>query len=88
MTTADLCDAYPDQVSVTDLQLHDYGGITTFSGPVETVRCFEDNSMVRRALEQPGDGRVLVVDGGASLRVALLGDRLAALAVTNGWRGV
>ena len=86
--TADICDAYPDYVSVSDLPFRDFGGVTTFSGQVETVRCFEDNSMVRAALEQPGEGRVLAVDGGGSMRVALLGDRLGALALSNGWIGV
>lgn len=88
LSTADICDAYPELVSVSDLPLRDYGGITTFSGPVDTVRCFEDNSLVRASLEQPGDGRVLVVDGGGSMLVALLGDQLAALALSNGWVGV
>lgn len=87
-STADICDAYPDHVSVSDLAFRDYGGVTTFSGQVETVRCFEDNSMVSATLEQPGEGRVLVVDGGSSMRVALLGDRLGALALSNGWTGV
>lgn len=86
--TADICDAYPDTVQVADQVFHNYGGVRTFSGQVETVRCFEDNSLVRHALEQPGDGRILVVDGGTSLRVALLGDQLAALAIQNGWIGV
>jgi len=86
--TADICDAYPDAVQVADQDFHDYGAVRTFSGQVETVRCFEDNSLVRHALGQPGDGRILVVDGGTSLRVALLGDQLAALAVQNEWIGI
>lgn len=86
--TADICDAYPESVQVADQPFRDYGGVRTFSGQVETVRCFEDNSLVRRALEQPGEGRVLVVDGGTSMRVALLGDRLGAIAIQNGWAGV
>lgn len=85
--TADICDAYPD-AGVADVAFVDYGARTRFSGPVETVRCFEDNSMVRRALETPGEGRVLVVDGGGSMRCALFGDRLGALAVENGWSGL
>ena len=59
-----------------------------FSGPVTTVKCFEDNSQVKAALESPGHGRVLVVDGGASLRRALLGGNLGLAAVKNGWAGV
>lgn len=73
---------------MADQPFGNYGGVRSFSGQVETVRCFEDNSLVRKALEQPGEGRILVVDGGTSLRVALLGDQLAALAVQNGWIGV
>ncbi len=56
-----------------------------FSGPVATIRCFENNPLVRAALEEQGGGRVLVVDGGASKRCALLGDNIAAMAVKNGW---
>ncbi len=85
--TADLSDEHPEaQVSAPGLT--DYGGATRFFGPIRTVRCFEDNSLVRSALETPGDGAVLVVDGGGSMRCALLGDQLAALAVANGWTGV
>ncbi|NND01657.1 MAG: putative 4-hydroxy-4-methyl-2-oxoglutarate aldolase, partial [Acidimicrobiia bacterium] len=73
-STADICDTYADNVSVSDLPFRDFGGVTTFSGQTETIRCFEDNSMVSKTLEQPGEGRVLVVDGGSSMRVALLGD--------------
>lgn len=85
--TADLCDAYPDRVRVLHSRLHDYGGREVFHGPVATVCCFEDNTVVRASLEQPGDGRILVVDGGGSTRCALLGDVLARLAVENGWIG-
>ena len=66
----------------------DYGGRRSFSGPISTVRAPEDNSLVRKALEEPGQGRVLVVDGGGSRRCALVGDQLAALAQKNGWAGV
>jgi regulator of ribonuclease activity A len=62
--------------------------VQNFSGQVDTLRCFEDNSLVRKALGQPGEGRILVVDGGTSMRVALLGDQLGALAVQNGWTGI
>ncbi len=87
LPTADICDAYPD-AGVADLAFRDYGATTHFSGEVQTVRCFEDNSMVTTALEAPGRGRVLVIDGGGSMRCALLGDRLGALAVENGWVGI
>lgn len=87
-TTPDLCDAYPDLLQVVEPVFRTYGAETTFSGPVETLKVFEDNALVRQILETPGDGRVLVVDGGGSLRCALLGGRLAYLAHTNGWSGV
>lgn len=86
--TADICDAYPNHAPITDLSFHDYGAIARFGGEVQTVRCFEDNSMVRTALEQPGEGRVLVVDGGGSMRVALFGDQLATLAIESDWAGI
>ena len=85
--TADICDSYPN-AHVADPAFRDYGGAAQFFGSVETVRCFEDNSMVRKALESPGDGRVLVVDGGGSMRCALVGDQLGELAVANGWVGI
>jgi regulator of ribonuclease activity A len=85
--TADLSDACPD-AAIAEPGLIDFGGTPRFAGPIRTVRCFEDNSHVRAALETPGDGAVLVVDGGGSLRCALLGDRLGALAIANGWAGV
>ena len=66
----------------------DYGGVLKFAGPVSTVKCFEDNSLVKAALDTPGHGRVLVVDGGGSLRRALVGGNVAAAAATNGWAGV
>jgi regulator of ribonuclease activity A len=87
-TTPDLCDAYPELVQVVEPLFRAYGGETTFSGPVETLKVFEDNALVRQVLETGGEGRVLVVDGGGSLRCALLGGRLAHLARTNGWSGV
>jgi regulator of ribonuclease activity A len=87
-TTADLSDAYPESVRVLEPLFRDYGGIDHFSGPVETVQVFEDNALVRRTLEGKGDGRVLVVDGGRSLRCALVGGRLGQLARSNGWSGL
>ena len=66
----------------------DYGGRSEFSGSIATVKLFEDNSLVRTLLSEPGRGRVLVIDGGGSLRCALCGDQLAALAVENDWRGL
>ncbi|MDD9862977.1 MAG: ribonuclease E activity regulator RraA [Gammaproteobacteria bacterium] len=86
--TADICDAHPDSVRILAPGLADYGARRAFAGPVATVRCRDDNSRVREALETPGDGRVLVVDGGGSRHCALLGGRLAAAALRNGWRGI
>jgi regulator of ribonuclease activity A len=87
-TTADLCDAFPDAVKVAEPGLLHYGGVSRFGGPMETLRVFEDNGLVRVTLETPGEARVLVVDGGGSLRTALVGGRLAALAHHNGWAGI
>lgn len=85
-STADLCDAH--EVEVLEPVFQDYGGVRRFAGPVATVRVFEDNVLVRALLETAGEGRVLVVDGGGSMRCALLGDNLAQMACDNGWRGV
>jgi regulator of ribonuclease activity A len=85
--TTDLSDAYPE-AGAAGPGLSDFGGVRRFCGPIRTVRCREDNSLVRTALEEPGDGAVLVVDGGGSLSCALLGDRLTAAAIANGWSGV
>lgn len=86
--TADLYDAHGDELSVMDPVFERFGRRLAFSGPAHPVLAPEDNSLVRAALEKPGAGRVLVVDGGGSVRCALVGDRLAALAVDNGWAGI
>src|SRR6056297_1239334 len=86
--TADPCGGPPGRVHIAAPVFHRYGGRPAFGGPITTLRVFEDNVLVRSALEEPGDGRVLVVDGAASMRCALLGDQLAALAADNGWAGV
>ncbi len=85
--TADLLDSYPE-LEACEAGLGHYGGVRRFSGEVVTVRCFEDNSLVRELLRSPGQGRVLVVDGGASRRCSLLGDQLGAAGHSNGWAGV
>jgi regulator of ribonuclease activity A len=85
--TTDLLDSYPE-LEACEAGLGHYGGVRRFSGEVVTVRCFEDNSLVREILRSPGQGRVLVVDGGASRRCALLGDQLAAAGQANDWAGV
>lgn len=87
-STADLMDTGADQFDVCELQLHQYGAVRRFAGPVRTVRCLEDNVLLRRLLETPGDGQVLVVDGGGSYRTALLGDVVAGRGVANGWAGI
>lgn len=91
--TADLCDKFEDRVRSGGLQvlepmLNSFGGRAAFHGRIATLKLFEDNSLVRKALESPGEGRVLVIDGGGSLRCALVGDQLAALGVENGWAGI
>ena len=86
--TADLCDAHPALVRVLDPMFSNFGGQARFHGPVRTLKVFEDNSLVRAALEEQGAGHVLVVDGGGSLRCALVGDQLAQLGVANGWAGI
>jgi regulator of ribonuclease activity A len=86
--TADLCDQFGAEVRVAEPLFRDWGGASSFAGPIETLRVFEDNALVRAALETPGRGRVLVVDGGGSLHSALVGGNLAALAHRNGWSGI
>ena len=86
--TTDLCDEFGAEVSVAEPLFRDWGGTASFAGPIETLRVFEDNGLVRQTLEGPGQGRVLLVDGGGSLRTALVGGNLAALAHRNGWAGL
>jgi regulator of ribonuclease activity A len=88
VNTADLYDERGEELDSVALQFQSVGGRTHFSGPVRTVRCFEDNALVKATLATPGRGAVLVVDGGGSLRTALMGDLIAASAVSNGWAGV
>ncbi|MEH6637974.1 MAG: ribonuclease E activity regulator RraA [Porticoccaceae bacterium] len=86
--TPDLCDKHPDLVRVLEPMLSNFGGREAFGGEIVTVKCFEDNSLVKENLGTPGKGKVLVVDGGGSLRRALLGDMIAEAAVKNQWEGV
>jgi regulator of ribonuclease activity A len=88
LQTTDLCDAHEAKVRVATPIFRSFGGATAFHGRIATLKLFEDNGLVRQTLDSPGDARVLVIDGGGSLRRALLGDQLAALAVKNGWAGV
>ncbi|MGG5257818.1 ribonuclease E activity regulator RraA [Phycicoccus avicenniae] len=87
-TTADLYDEHGDALQSCSVQLRRYGGVARFTGPVSTVRCHRDNALVKAALAEPGEGRVLVVDGGGSLESALMGDLIAGSAVAQGWAGV
>ena len=86
--TADLFDGHEDRVQVCEPIFRDFGGRSRFTGSAATVKCFEDNTQVKAALAESGEGRVLVVDAGGSLRCAMLGDLIAASAVKNGWAGV
>ena len=87
-TTADLYDKYGDDLKVALPIFKDYGAKRIFHGPISTVKAHEDNSLVRTALEEPGEGRILIVDGDESLRCAMLGDMLAKLGMENGWSGI
>lgn len=86
--TADLCDAHSGKLQIAEPIFADFGGQLAFHGAISTVKCHEDNSLVRAALETAGNGRVLIVDGGASMRCALVGDKLAVLGVENNWAGI
>jgi len=86
--TADLCDHFADQLQIVEEDFGDFGGLTSFHGPIVTIKAFEDNSLVAETLNELGAGRVLVVDAGGSLRRAMLGDNLAARAVKNHWSGL
>jgi regulator of ribonuclease activity A len=91
-STCDLCDAHKNDSDgafrVLPPVFRAFGGVARFAGPVSTVKCHEDNTLVKAALDTPGQGRVLVVDGGASVRRALVGGNLAAAAARNGWAGI
>ena len=84
----DLCDQYGDSLRVLSPMLKNFGGNNCFHGKISTIKCHEDNSFVADAVKEEGDGSVLVVDGGGSLRCALLGDNLAAIAASNSWAGI
>jgi regulator of ribonuclease activity A len=86
--TPDLCDAYPERVQAVEPMFSNFGGRDSFGGQIVTVKCHEDNSRVKEQVELDGQGKVLVVDGGGSLRCALLGDQLAEKAAKNGWEGL
>jgi regulator of ribonuclease activity A len=87
-STPDISDAFPNDVVCIHADWRHFGRANVFSGPVSTIDCFRDNSRVAQALEEPGKGRVLLVDGKGDCHRALLGDRLAGLALQNGWAGI
>jgi regulator of ribonuclease activity A len=86
--TADLVDEIGPDVRSCDVQFRQFGGRTQFAGPISTVRCVQDNALLKSVLSTPGDGGVLVIDGDASLHTALVGDVIAEFAHTNGWAGL
>jgi regulator of ribonuclease activity A len=86
--TANLVDAHESTLRCCEVQFRQFGGVLRFGGPVRTIKCFEDNTLIKQALSEPGKGAVLVVDGGGSVRTSLLGDYLAGLGVKNGWNGL
>lgn len=88
MQTADLCDNYAELIKVVDPIFKSYGGHSRFAGLIETVKVYEDNVLVKNKLQQAGNGKVLVVNGGGSLRCALVGDLIAQMAADNGWAGI
>ena len=86
--TSELCDIYAEQVDVVEPIFSSFGGVSNFYGKVTTVKCFESNGLIAEVLEENGEGRVLVVDGGGAVRRGLIDAELAQLAVDNGWEGI
>lgn len=86
--TSALCDIYLDTIDVVEPIFASYGGRRSFGGQITTIKCFEDNGLIVEALRNNGNGRVLLVDGGGSLRRALIDAELATLAADNGWEGI
>ncbi len=86
--TADLCDDFSDNIAVAQPLFKSYGLQPRFCGPAYTLKVFEDNALVRSTLEQDGKGQVLVIDGGGSIRCALVGGNLGVLACDNNWSGI
>lgn len=88
LSTADLYDERGEELQSVPLQFQSLGGNKAFSGKIRTVRCLEDNALLKSILSSPGEGSVLIVDGEGSLRTALMGDMIAQAAVDNGWNGI
>ncbi|WP_111978049.1 ribonuclease E activity regulator RraA [Algibacillus agarilyticus] len=87
-STSEICDLYTDMIDVVEPIFSHYGAIASFSGPIATIKCFENNGLIKQVLEQDGEGQVLLIDGGASMRRALIDAELANLAVYNNWSGI
>lgn len=86
--TSELCDLYADSVDVLEPMLINYGGRNSFGGCITTIKCFEDNGLIKTLVQQPGEGKVLLVDGGGSTRRALIDASIAETALENGWEGI
>lgn len=86
--TSELCNTYQEEVNVVEPLFSNFGGRSSFGGQIITVKCFEDNGMLQDLLEDNGRGRILVVDGGGSVRRALIDADLARLAAQNEWEGL
>ncbi|QQF90831.1 ribonuclease E activity regulator RraA [Histophilus somni] len=86
--TAELCDIYLDQIDVVEPIFSSFGGKSTFFGKITTIKCFENNGLISEILEENGEGRVLLIDGGGAIRRALIDANLAQLAADNGWEGI
>ena len=86
--TSELCDMFTEQVDVLDPIFEHYGGITSFGGQVQTIKCFEDNAIIANVVSTEGRGKVLVIDGGGSIRRGLIDAELAELAAENNWEGI
>ncbi|MBQ4832611.1 ribonuclease E activity regulator RraA [Pseudoalteromonas sp. MMG010] len=87
-STSDLCDTFPDAIDVLEPMFINFGGLSSFGGCIKTVKCFENNELIRDILSQDGDEKILLIDGGGSTRRALIDIELAELALENNWQGI
>lgn len=88
LPTPDICDTHEGKIRVLEPIFNNYGGVKAFCGQAVTIKCFEDNSVLKKLVNETGKGQVIVMDGGGSIRHAILGDMLAAKAAENGWAGI
>ncbi|RXJ73481.1 ribonuclease E activity regulator RraA [Veronia nyctiphanis] len=86
--TSELCDTFPDQIDVLEPMFSSYGGRNSFGGQIRTIKCFEDSGLIRSTVAEDGEGKILLIDGGGSLRRALVDVDIASLAAENGWEGI